>query len=25
MDPRAVDLLLTYDWPYDEPFLGLLA
>ena len=20
----AVDLLLTYDWPYDEPFLGLL-
>ncbi len=20
----AVDLLLTYDWPYDEPFVGLL-
>jgi len=25
MDPRAADLLLTYDWPYDEPFLGLWA
>ena len=25
MDPRAGDLLLTYDGPYDEPFLGLLA
>ncbi len=30
MDPAtpggdgAVDLLVTYDWPYDEPFVGLL-
>jgi len=25
MDPRAADMPLTYDWPYDKPFLGLLA
>jgi len=25
MDRRAADLLLAYDWPHDEPFLGLLA
>jgi hypothetical protein len=24
MDRRAADLLLAYDWPYDEPFLGRL-
>jgi hypothetical protein len=24
MEPETADLLLAYDWPYDEPFLGLL-
>lgn len=25
MNPVAADLLLAYDWPYDEPFIALLA
>jgi hypothetical protein len=24
VEPETADLLLAYDWPYDEPFLGLL-